>query len=221
MRVLKTPTRTEEMAPTQINFSPLSRRYTLEEFWALPEREDHARYDLIGGYLFMVPPPNPPHGDLGARMLRALMKFILDKNIDGQVHHPAEAIWLDEEGPTYLQPDMMYVSNALRAQFGQKRTSADIVFEFLSRSTTVYDRTTKADTYLALGVRELWLVDPVRVAIEVRHASTAEGVRVWEICNYRRGEPAKSRVLEGWEVPVDQIFEGLGLKEPQTPFDYY
>ena len=34
--------------PTQINFSPLSRQYTLEEFWALPEREDHARYELIG-----------------------------------------------------------------------------------------------------------------------------------------------------------------------------
>ena len=48
----------------QVDFS---RRYTLEEFWALPEREDHARYNLIGGYLFMVPPPNPPHGDLAAR----------------------------------------------------------------------------------------------------------------------------------------------------------
>ena len=49
--------------PSQVNFSPIQRRYTLEEFWALPEREDHARYNLIGGYLFMVPPPNPPHGD--------------------------------------------------------------------------------------------------------------------------------------------------------------
>jgi Uma2 family endonuclease len=209
------------MAPTQIDFSPLSRRYTLEEFWALPEREDHATYNLIGGYLFMVPPPNPPHGDLGARMMKALMSFVIANNSDGQVHFPKEAIWLDEEGPTYLEPDMMYVSNALRAQFGQKRTSADIVFEFLSRSTTVYDRTTKADTYLALDVRELWLVDPVRVAIEVRQASTVEGIRVWEICNYHRGQQAKSHILAGWEVSVDQIFEGLGLVEPAAPYDYY
>jgi hypothetical protein len=36
----------------EVNFSPLLRRYTLEEFWALPEREDHARYNLIGGFLF-------------------------------------------------------------------------------------------------------------------------------------------------------------------------
>ena len=154
-------------------------------------------------------------------MMKALMTFVIAKNSDGRVHFPPEAIWLDDEGPTYLEPDMMYVSNALRAQFGQKRTSADIVFEFLSRSTTVYDRTTKADTYLALGVRELWLVDPVRVAIEVRHASTAEGICVWEICNYRRGQQAKSRILDGWEVPVDQIFEGLGLVEPEGPWDSY
>jgi Uma2 family endonuclease len=221
MQALETPTQTIEETPTQINFSPLSRRYTLEEFWALPEREDHARYNLIGGYLFMVPPPNPPHGDLGARMLRVLMEFMLTNKVDGQVHYPPEAIWLHEEGPTYLEPDLMYVSNALRAQFRDKRTSADIVFEFLSRSTTVYDRTTKADTYLALGVPELWLVDPVRVTIEVRHARRDAETSVWETCVYRRGQQAKSRVLEGWEVSVDQIFEGLGLREPETPFDYY
>jgi Uma2 family endonuclease len=195
--------------PTQVNFSPLSRRYTLEEFWALPEREDHARYNLIGGYLFMVPPPNPPHGDLGARMTRALLKFLLDNKVEGDAHHPPEPIYRRAEGSTYLEPDMMYVSRELRARMGTKRTSADIVFEYLSRSTNVYDRTTKADTYLALGVRELWLVDPVTATIEVRYTSTHEGVPVWETYQYSRGQRAKSRVLEGCEVSVDEIFTGL------------
>lgn len=195
--------------PTQINFSPLLRRYTLEEFWALPEREDRAHYELIGGYLFMVPPPNPPHGDIGARMNRALMKFVLANNSDGQVYHPGEAIWLEAEGSTYLEPDMMYVSNALRARMGDKRTSADIVFEYLSRSTRIYDRTTKADTYLALGVRELWLIDPVNVTIEVRHAHHDADMPVWETFVYTRGEHARSRVLHGWEVSVSEFFEGI------------
>ena len=199
----------DSKTPTQINFSPLSRRYTLEEFWALPEREDHARYNLIGGYLFMVPPPNPPHGDLGSRMNRALMKFLLDNNIEGDAHHPPEPIYRRAEGSTYLEPDMMYVSRELRARMGVKRTSADIVFEYLSRSTSVYDRTTKADTYLALGVRELWLVDPVTATIEIRYASTYEETAVWETQRYTRGQYAKSRVLEGWEVSVDEIFTGL------------
>ena len=194
---------------TQINFSPLSRQYTLEEFWALPEREDHARYELIGGYLYMVPPPNPPHGDLGARMTRAIIKFVLEQNSDGQVHHPKEAIWRSTEGSTYLEPDMMYVSKGLREQMGDKRTSADIVFEYLSRSTSIYDRTTKADTYLALGVAELWVIDPVTVTIEVRHAHQDSEILSWQTFIYRRGEYAKSRVLDGWEVSVTELFDGL------------
>jgi Uma2 family endonuclease len=46
--------------------------------------------------------------------------------------------------------------------------TADLVVEILSPSTAHYDRTTKADTYAALGVRELWLVDVERRTIEQR-----------------------------------------------------
>jgi Uma2 family endonuclease len=209
MQVLEAPTQTEETSPTQINFSPLSRRYTLEEFWALPEREDHARYELIGGILFMVPPPNPPHGDVAALMIRALMKFVLENNTKGHVHFPPEAIWRRAKASTYLEPDMMYVSNALRARMGDKRTSADIVFEFVSRSTRIYDHTTKADTYLALGVRELWLVNPFTAAIEIRYARHDTNRPTWEKWIFPRGHHAKSRVLQGWEVSVNEIFDGL------------
>src|SRR5918996_401171 len=87
-----------------------SRRYTLEEFWALPEREDHARYELIGGYLYMVPPPTTPHDRLDSRFALALAKFILDNNIDGEVLHPKAPIYRHSEASTYLEPDMMYVS---------------------------------------------------------------------------------------------------------------
>ena len=194
--------------PNQVDFS-LQRCYTLEEFWALPEREDHARYNLIEGHLFMVPPPNPPHGDLAANLMRKLTRFLDARNVGGQVHFPPEPIYRRAEGSTYLEPDLMYVSAELREQMGSRRTSADIVFEFLSRSTNVYDRTTKADTYLRLGVRELWLVDPVTLTIEVRHAKEVRDTRVWEIFQYSKGEHARSRVLEGWEVSVDEIFQDV------------
>jgi Uma2 family endonuclease len=103
----------------------------------------------------------------------------------------------------------MYVSNELRQAMKTRRTSADIVFEFISRSTNVYDRTTKADTYLALGVRELWLVDPWNDIIEVRHASKVGEILVWKIFSYSRGQQAQSRVLEGFEVSVSDFFAGL------------
>ena len=157
----------------------------------------------------MVPPPNPPHGSVASRMLRTLMEFLITNNIDGDVHFPREAVWLRAEGSTYLEPDMMYVSKELSQKLGDKRSSADIVFEFLSRSSNVYDRTIKADTYLALGVRELWLVDPWNTIIEVRYASKKGEMLVWKSIKYSRGHMAKSRVLEGYEVSVDELFCGV------------
>jgi len=193
----------------EVNFSPLLRRYTLEEFWALPEREDHARYNLIGGFLFMVPPPNPPHGDVASRMNKSLMRFVLNNNTEGDVYFPPVPIYVRAEGSTYLEPDLLYVSRELREKMGTQFTTAEIVFEFSSRRTIVYDHTTKADTYLALGVRELWLVNPFTATIEVRHAGKIGEKLVWHVLRYSRGQQAQSRVLEGFEVSVTELFAGL------------
>jgi len=193
----------------QVSFSPLLRSYTLEEFWALPDPGDRSHYELIGGFLFMVPPPDPPHGSIDARLVRSLMQFLLANQDQGEVHHPREAIYTDRFADTYLEPDMMYVSQALLESMGPKRTSADIVFEYLSASNALYDRTTKAHTYLALGVRELWLVDHSTVTVEVRYATERQGKPAWETWRYSKGDVAESRVLAGWQVSVDELFDGL------------
>jgi Uma2 family endonuclease len=190
-------------------FSPLLRHYTLQEFWALAEPEDRYHYDLIGGWLFMVPPPAPPHGTIDARLAKSLHAFLFSNKIEGEVHHPREPIYRSSESPTYLEPDMMYVSEELARSMGTKRISADIVFEYASRSTAIYDRTTKADTYLALGVMELWIIDSSTKTIEVRQAVTHQNTPTWEVLRYAVGDSAGSTVLPGWQVSVDELFEGL------------
>jgi Uma2 family endonuclease len=92
---------------------------------------------------------------------------------------------------------------------GKKRSSADIVFEYSSKSTAKYDRTTKSDTYLALGVRELWLIDSENTSVEVRYARSQDNQPSWLIHRYQPGEFAESEVLKGWRVSVDELFEGL------------
>ena len=190
-------------------FSPLIRSYTLQEFWALAEPDDRYHYDLIGGMLFMVPPPAPPHGTIDSRLAKSLYGFLIGNKIEGEVHHPREPIYRSSESPTYLEPDMMFVSQELVRSMGTKRTSADIVFEYASKSTAIYDRTTKADTYLALGVRELWIIDSSTKTIEVRHATTTQSAFAWEVHRYSAGDSAESTVLPGWRVSVAELFEGL------------
>ena len=196
----------ESAKQVQVSFSPLMRRYTLEEFWELPDPGDRSHYELIGGYLFMSPPPEEPHDSLDSRLNRWLILFMDKNSLPGDVYHPQASVYTDD---TYLVPDMMYVSHDLKKKMGKRRTSADVVFEYLSKSNANYDRTTKADTYLALGVRELWLVDSVTITIEVRVRVPGEPLPTWEVIRYGKGEVAQSRVLEGWRVSVDELFGGL------------
>jgi Uma2 family endonuclease len=190
-----------------VNFSPIQRRYTLEELWALPERADHAHYDLLGGFLFIVPPPVTPHGDIISRMNKSLIKFLFDREIDGVVRFPPEPI-CHRESATCLEPDFFYLSPSSH-KLMTWHSSADIVFEVMTSATSIYDRTTKADTYLALGVKELWLIDSTSPTIEVRNAGKANETSIWKILTYSSGENAKSRVLEGYEVSVDDLFADL------------
>ena len=73
-----------------ISFSSLAHRYSLQEFWELPDPEDRSHYELIGGQLFMVPPPDAPHGSIDARLIKWLISFLLANKIEGEVHHPRE-----------------------------------------------------------------------------------------------------------------------------------
>ena len=193
----------------KISFSPL-RRYTLEEFWELPQPVDGSHYDLIGGCLFIVPSPGTPHDDLDDRLNLLLIRFINEHSIQGHLYHPWAAICPDEVWDTYFYPDMMYVSHELKERMGKHRTSADIVFEYSSPSTSTYDHTTKADTYFALGVRELWLIDSETRTVEVRYATRSDqGLPAWEGWIFAIGDLAKSRVLSGWAVSVEELFAGL------------
>jgi Uma2 family endonuclease len=69
--------------------------------------------------------------------------------------------------------------------------------------STTYYRTAKADTYAALGVRELWLVDLERKAIEQR---VLEAVR-WRVAGVHAGSAAfEVAVFPGLTVVPEDVF---------------
>jgi len=182
------------------------KRYTLEEFYKLPEPDDRSHYELIEGVLYIVPPPKNEHDEIISNLTESLTLYIVSKDRPGKIFHPRASIYIDDVWGTYFEPDMMYVSNELREIMGDRRTSADIVFESLSESTRNYDRTTKADTYLALGVKELWLIDSDNETIEIRNADAEDGILFWQKRLYTKGETAESNILENWRIAVSDVF---------------
>jgi Uma2 family endonuclease len=150
-----------------LSTSPLVKTYTLEQFWQLPDPPDGSKLELIAGVLYMTPPPNYKHDNLIGRLIRLLDRHLLELDDKGILYVPRAAIWT---GPnTHLEPDLFYISAELEAKLDPAhRNTADLVIEVISPGSAVYDRNTKADTYGALGVCELWLIDGSNKTVEVR-----------------------------------------------------
>lgn len=187
------------MLEMEITTSPLVKTYTLQEFWELPEPADHSKLELIKGVLYMTPPPDYPHNDASSHLNEKLLLELKRCGYPGRLFVPRTAIWVDDD--TYLEPDLMYLSAELQAQMDPRHwTRADIVVEVVSPSNAVYDRRTKSDTYRAMGVRELWLIDPVKREVEVRSFESGKTT----VC--KAGELLKSEILSRVEIPVSALF---------------
>ncbi len=186
-----------------VNTSPLVKTYTLEEFWALPEPPCHSKLELIAGVLYMTPPPGYTHDNAVSKLIRLLSEYLIKSGDAGTLYVPRAAIWTSAN--TYLEPDLFYVSAETEAQLEpDHRTTADLVIEVISPGSAIYDRNTKADTYAALGIKELWLVDEVAQTIELRNPS-GSGFGMGKVSV--KGEQLKSLALSELKLDVRQIFE--------------
>ena len=190
------------MAAFAATTSPLIRHYTLEEFWELDNPPGGGHYELIAGVLYMVPPPDGPHTTAVSRLNRLFVSYLVAHPELGELFVPRAAIWTSAR--TYLEPDLMFVSaTRLKTMDPGRLTTADLVVEVISPSTAVYDRTTKADTYAALGVGELWLLDTTQKTIEQR----VLGSDGWErITLYASGETIQAVHLSGFSCDVLAVF---------------
>ncbi len=183
--------------------SPLVKTYSLEEFWKLPEPKDGSKLELIAGVLYMTPPPNFDHNFSSATLTRLFILHLAEIGDAGVVFTPRAAIWTTPN--TYVEPDLFYLSAEAVARVDpQHMDYADIVVEVVSPNTAIYDRNTKADTYAALGVRELWLIDTGMEIVEVRNLKADE--RVYEAGTvFAKGEKIVSQVLPKFSPSVSEI----------------
>lgn len=154
----------------------------------------------------MTPPPGYLHNNSVSRLIRLLADYLTKSGDQGKLYVPRAGI---VRGPnSRLEPDLFYVAADTKAlsdpNYPQYFSTADLVIEVISPSSAIYDRNTKADTYAALGVKELWLVDEASRIIELRNL---DGDNYSPSLVLERDDYLKSLVLRGFEVKVGDVFE--------------
>ena len=178
---------------------PISvRRYTLADLERFPH--DGNRYELLDGVLLVTPAPSYAHQLIISRLQLRLMQAVM---IEGAAHVVSPGA-ITVAPRTQLEPDILV--HPARYPLDAKWAEIDehwLAVEVLSRSSRVYDRDTKRDAYIALGVREVWLVDRWNKVVEVSRAP-GPAVLVRDVLHWR--VPTLEREVE---ISLSDVFEGF------------
>lgn len=130
------------------------RRFTVDEIDRFPP--DGNRYELLDGVLFVTPAPMPLHEEIVWRLARILTGH-LEPWPEIHLATRSEVVLRPKNK---LEPDLqVYRAERIPRSWSDVRDRW-LAVEVVSRSTRIVDREYKLDGYLALGVREVWLVDP-------------------------------------------------------------
>jgi Uma2 family endonuclease len=145
---------------------------TVEDVEQLPD--DESRYALIRGVLCRMPPPKARHGRIVSEFGRRMGNFVAEHRLG--VIYDQSGFVLEREPDTLLGPDLAFVRRD-RVPLDEDtypEIAPDLVVEVASPSQSGPSVEEKASTYLATGVRLVWVVDPVQRAIRVLRADGTE-----------------------------------------------
>ena len=148
------------------------RRFTVAEVEAMVAAgvmEEDERVELIGGELVPMSPKGNQHEVVKIALLRRWYRMAPD---DFDLA-PETTFRLSED--TYLEPDVVIYPRAS----GIRGLGADnvlLVVE-IANSSLRYDIGRKAALYASFGIRELWVIDAVRLTTRVFREPAADGYR--------------------------------------------
>ena len=171
--------------------------YTVDDLDRFPD--DGNRYELLDGVLLVTPAPNQMHQVVAARLITLLSQGLASGG--ARVAGPGVVQRMPR---TQLEPDVLvYPARWPANSTWTAITEHWLAVEIFSRSSRVYDREFKRAAYLALGVREVWLVDANERSIETFSAMRPTEVRRDRVS---LAVPEIERIVE---ITLDELFEGM------------
>lgn len=133
--------------------------YTSEDYWNLPEGQ---RAELIDGRLYAMAPPSYIHQKLVAQFTKIIGQYIDSNNGSCEILPAPFAVNLRADDETYVEPDISVICDKDKITDKGCVGAPDFIIEVVSPSSRKMDYSTKNTLYSDAGVREYWIVDPLK-----------------------------------------------------------
>lgn len=168
--------------------------YTIEYIYALPDGE---RAELIDGQIYYMAPPNTRHQRILNYINTEINMYIRKNNGECEVFPAPFAVFLNDDDMNYVEPDISVICDKNKISDKGCHGAPDWVIEIISPSSRAMDYFTKLFQYQKSGVREYWIVDPIKQRITV-YFFEKELVE-----EYSFGEEVPVGIYEGFSIKVE------------------
>ena len=168
--------------------------YTIEYIYALPDGE---RAELIDGQIYSMAPPNTRHQRILNYINTEINMYIRKNNGECEVFPAPFAVFLNDDDMNYVEPDISVICDKNKISDKGCQGAPDWVVEIISPSSRAMDYFTKLFQYQKSGVREYWIVDPIKQRITV-YFFEKELVE-----EYSFGEEIPVGIYEGFSIKVE------------------
>ncbi|MCI9174704.1 MAG: Uma2 family endonuclease [Lachnospiraceae bacterium] len=166
--------------------------HTIEDIYTLP---DGIRAELIEGRIYYMAPPNTRHQKIVSDLHYQIKDFIRKNNGECEVFPAPFAVFLNKDDTNYVEPDLTIICDENKITDKGCNGAPDWVIEIVSPSSRAMDYFTKLFKYRASGVREYWIVDPIKEMVMA----------------YRFEKETMEQYSFGEDVPAG-IYEGFSIK---------
>ncbi len=133
--------------------------YTLEDYYTLP---DDRRVELIDGVIYDMSAPAFVHQHILGEVYMSLRQYIDSKGGSCLPMMAPVDVCLDCDDKTMVQPDVLILCNKSKICKWGIMGAPDFCLEIISESTSRKDYIKKLQKYTDAGVKEYWIIDPVR-----------------------------------------------------------
>jgi len=144
----------------------LKNLYTSEDYWNLPE-DEHA--ELIDGQLYAMAPPSRIHQKLVSEFTQIIGSYIKSNSGNCEVYPSPFAVNLDAEDKDWVEPDISVICDKNKLTDRGCSGAPDLIIEVVSPGSRKMDYNLKNALYSNAGVREYWIVDPVKERTTIYH----------------------------------------------------
>lgn len=148
---------------------------TFDEFYEIVE--ENVKADLLDGKIIRDSPAVPQHGKT-CMWFSALLTLYVQKFDLGEINGGTTTVRLSTyQGP---EPDIFFVRKSRLGIIGEKYLEGppDLCLEVISKSSRRIDRGRKFVLYAEYGVREYWIIDPLRFTIEFYENQDGEWIEI-------------------------------------------